>query len=334
MKILKKNNLLQEIKRNFIKFNQEKKNINTLKKLVLLKIKYIGKKNKLSNYLKKLKIFSVKDKKKFFILINYIKKIIKKELIILQKKISLDVYNIQQEKYIDVSLPGRVTNSGSIHPITNTIYIIESFFTKLGFQITSGPEIENKYYNFDSLNIPFDHPSRNEQDTFWFDKNNLLRTQTSSVQIRFMEQNKPPIKIIAPGKVYRNDFDSTHTPMFHQVEGLVIDKNISFSNLKWLMYSFIEYFFDFNVSIRFRNSYFPFTLPSAEIDIKQNNKWIEILGCGLVHVNVLKTVNINPKKYSGLAFGIGVERITMLKYGIKDLRSFFDNDLNLIKQFK
>jgi phenylalanyl-tRNA synthetase alpha chain len=232
-------------------------------------------------------------------------------------------------------LPGRYKENGVIHPINHSINYIKNFFSKLGFESISGFEIEDEYHNFDALNIPKDHPARNNNDTFWFDEHRLLRTQTSSMQIRIMKEEKPPIRFIFPGKVYRNDYDSTHTPMFHQVEGLIVEKNINFSNLKWIIYNFLHDFFDKNISIRFRPSYFPFTTPSAEVDIITNvGQSLEVLGCGMVHPSVLKNVNIDCNFYSACAFGIGIERITMLRYGISDLRSFFENDIRFIKQFK
>ncbi|MBC9130330.1 phenylalanine--tRNA ligase subunit alpha [Frischella sp. Ac13] len=235
---------------------------------------------------------------------------------------------------IDVTLPGRKMELGGLHPVTITINRLIDFFSKLGFVVETGPEIEDDYHNFDALNIPAHHPARADHDTFWFDANRLLRTQTSTVQIRTMETQKPPIRIIAPGKTYRNDYDQTHTPMFHQMEGLLIDKNISFTHLKGLLHDFLHCFFEDNMEIRFRPGYFPFTEPSAEVDIKaKNGKWLEVLGCGMVHPNVLRNVGIDPEVYSGFAFGMGIERLTMLRYGVTDLRSFFENDLRFLKQF-
>lgn len=212
---------------------------------------------------------------------------------------------------------------------------VKNFFNKFSFSVFTGLEIEDEYHNFDALNIPIYHPSRTNHDTFWFDKNRLLRTQTSCVQIRVMKENRPPIRIISYGRVYRNDHDQTHTPMFHQIEGLVVDTDISFGNLKEILYSFLQDFFKDNLKIRFRPSYFPFTKISAEVDImeKKSNCWLEVLGCGMLHPNVLLNVGINPENFSGFAFGMGVERLTMLRYGITDLRSFFENDLRFLKQF-
>ncbi|WP_392560421.1 phenylalanine--tRNA ligase subunit alpha [Orbus mooreae] len=235
---------------------------------------------------------------------------------------------------IDVTLPGRKMAPGGLHPVTLTINRLVEFFGKLGFVVETGPEIEDDYHNFDALNIPAHHPARADHDTFWFDANRLLRTQTSTVQIRTMETQQPPIRIIAPGRTYRNDYDQTHTPMFHQMEGLLIDKDISFTHLKGLLHDFLHCFFEDDMEIRFRPGYFPFTEPSAEVDIKaKNGKWLEVLGCGMVHPNVLRNVGIDPNVYSGFAFGMGMERLTMLRYGVTDLRSFFENDLRFLKQF-
>ena len=236
---------------------------------------------------------------------------------------------------IDVTLSGRRIENGGLHPVTRTIERLVAFFSELGFSVKDGPEIEDDYHNFDALNIPGHHPARADHDTFWFDATRLLRTQTSSVQIRAMKEQQPPIRIIAPGRVYRNDYDQTHTPMFHQMEGLIIDKNISFTNLKGTLHDFLNHFFEEDLNIRFRPGYFPFTEPSAEVDVQgKNGKWLEVLGCGMVHPNVLRKVGIDPDIYSGFAFGMGIERLTMLRYSVTDLRAFFENDLRFLKQFK
>ncbi|WP_343192687.1 phenylalanine--tRNA ligase subunit alpha [Buchnera aphidicola (Taiwanaphis decaspermi)] len=319
-------------------FFESYKNIdkaNNIDELNNLKTKYLGKKSFLKMQLKKLPQIKIKYRKNISILINNIIKKIEKKIKI--KKITIENnlinYKISKEK-IDVSLPGRNLKIGSLHPINKTINIIKNFFFKFGFSFKSGPEIENKYYNFDALNIDENHPSRNYKDSFWFDANNLLRTHTSSVQIRELKKKKLPIKMISSGKVYRNDTDSTHSPMFHQLECLCIDKNINFSNLKWFVYNFLYYFFDYNIKIRFRSSYFPFTVLSAEIDIMMNNnKWLEILGCGLVHPKILKKHDINTDIYSGFALGVGIERLIMLRYSLKNIKLFFDNDIRFLKQF-
>ena len=235
---------------------------------------------------------------------------------------------------LDVTLPGRTRESGTLHPVTSTIIEISNFFVSMGFDIRSGPEAESEYYNFEALNIPEDHPAKDMHDTFYLDNGVLLRTHTSPVQIRTMEKQDPPIRIICPGRVYRKDSDLTHTPMFHQIEGLVLEENASFAVLKGMLKDFINNFFGKETELRFRPSYFPFTEPSAEVDIKWKKGWLEILGCGMVHPNVLEMSGINSKKYSGFAFGLGPERMAMLKYNIPDLRSFFENDLRFLKQFK
>lgn len=235
---------------------------------------------------------------------------------------------------LDVTLPGRTREFGTLHPVTSTIIEISNFFVSMGFDIRSGPEAESEYYNFEALNIPEDHPAKDMHDTFYLDNGALLRTHTSPVQIRTMEKQGPPIRIICPGRVYRKDSDLTHTPMFHQIEGLVLEENASFAVLKGMLKDFINNFFGNETELRFRPSYFPFTEPSAEVDIKWKKGWLEILGCGMVHPNVLEMSGINSKKYSGFAFGLGPERMAMLKYNIPDLRSFFENDLRFLKQFK
>ena len=236
---------------------------------------------------------------------------------------------------IDVTLPGRRLENGGLHPVTRTIERIERLFGELGFAVATGPEIEDDFHNFDALNIPAHHPARSDHDTFFFNPSLMLRTHTSGVQIRTMEQQQPPIRIIAPGRVYRNDYDMTHTPMFHQVEGLLIDEKVSFTELKGILHDFLRNYFEEDLTIRFRPSYFPFTEPSAEVDVMgKNGRWLEVLGCGMVHPSVLRSVGIDPEKYSGFAFGMGVERLTMLRYGVNDLRSFFENDLRFLKQFK
>jgi len=235
---------------------------------------------------------------------------------------------------LDVTLPGRTRESGTLHPVTSTIIEISNFFVSMGFDIRSGPEAESEYYNFEALNIPEDHPAKDMHDTFYLDNGALLRTHTSPVQIRTMEKQDPPIRIISPGRVYRKDSDLTHTPMFHMIEGLVLEENASFSVLKGMLKDFINDFFGNQTELRFRPSYFPFTEPSAEVDIKWKKGWLEILGCGMVHPNVLEMSGINSKKYSGFAFGLGPERMAMLKYNIPDLRSFFENDLRFLKQFR
>lgn len=324
------------LKKIFESLKIEIKKSSEINELDIIRVKYLGKKGILSNCIKDFKNVSFQKKKKYIIVFNDIKK----ETISRINKKRIELHNMMlderiKKERIDLSLPGRRLNHGAIHPVNCTLNNIKTFFSKLGFQSIDGFEIEDEYHNFDALNIPKYHPSRNYNDTFWIDSKRLLRTQTSNMQIRIMKKEKPPIRFIFPGKVYRNDYDTTHTPMFHQVEGLIVERNINFANLKWIIYNFLRYFFGKNISIRFRPSYFPFTTPSAEVDIIDNNqKSLEVLGCGMVHPVVLKNVNIDSDTFSACAFGIGVERITMLRYGISDLRLFFENDIRFIKQFK
>ncbi len=236
---------------------------------------------------------------------------------------------------VDVSLPGRGLSIGGRHPVSRAQSRIERIFTNAGFGVRSGPEIEDEFHNFTALNIPDNHPARAMHDTFYFPGGNLLRTHTSPVQIRSIAEEGVPIRIIAPGRVYRCDSDQTHTPMFHQVEGLVIDENISFANLKAILHEFVEAFFERKAELRFRPSYFPFTEPSAEVDVRWGEgRWLEILGCGMVHPNVLESAGVDSEKYTGYAFGIGIERLAMLRYGVSDLRTFFENDLRFLRQFR
>jgi len=299
-----------------------------------VRIQYLGKKGLLTERLKQVGELAANERPSAGQAINDAKKNIQDA--IEQQQSILDKTRLQtriaQEK-VDITLPGRGQNVGGLHPITQTLQQIEHLFTGLGFEVIEGPEIEDDYHNFEALNIPAHHPARAMHDTFYFNENTLLRTHTSSVQIRVMHERKPPFRFIAPGRVYRCDSDMTHTPMFHQVEGLMIDEEVTFGQLKGLLKEFLEHFFSRQLEVRFRPSYFPFTEPSAEVDIMGNNGWLEILGCGIVHPKVLENVGINSEKYTGLAFGMGVERLAMLKYGIDDLRTFFENDLRFLEQF-
>jgi len=246
---------------------------------------------------------------------------------------------------IDLTLPGRGQEAGGLHPVTRTRLRIEQIFSQAGFQIATGPEVEDDFHNFEALNIPQNHPARAMHDTFYFPDGRLLRTHTSPVQIRTMMAQRPPLAVIAPGRVYRNDSDMTHTPMFHQVEGLVIGETVSFANLKSMLHTFVEHFFETSLGMRLRPSYFPFTEPSAEVDIEcvfcrgagcrvcKQTGWLEILGCGMIHPNVLGAAGIDAEQWQGYAFGMGIERLAMLRYGVDDLRLFFENDLQFLKQF-
>ena len=235
---------------------------------------------------------------------------------------------------IDVSLPGRGRPSGGLHPVTRTLERIAWLFRSIGFEVAEGPELEDEYHNFEALNIPAHHPARAMQDTFYFPDGRLLRTHTSPVQIRVMRSRRPPLRIIAPGRVYRCDSDQTHTPMFHQVEGLMVGEDVSFAHLKGILHDFLRRFFEADdLEVRFRPSYFPFTEPSAEVDIRGGRGWLEVLGSGMVHPKVLENCGVDSERYTGFAFGMGVERLAMLRYGVDDLRSFFENDLRFLKQF-
>ena len=239
---------------------------------------------------------------------------------------------------IDISLPGRGDGVGNLHPVSRTLERITDIFARLGYQLADGPEIEDDQHNFEALNFPPHHPARAMHDTFYFPDGRLLRTHTSGVQVRFMDANKPPLRMIAAGKVYRSDSDQTHTPMFHQVEGLLVDETSNFADLKGTLAEFVRAFFERDFEMRFRPSYFPFTEPSAEVDIAWqqpdgSTRWLEVLGCGMVHPNVLRNCGIDPERYTGFAFGLGVERFAMLRYGVNDLRSFFENDSRFLKQF-
>ncbi|MEQ3640328.1 MAG: phenylalanine--tRNA ligase subunit alpha [Alteromonas sp.] len=300
-----------------------------------VRVEFMGKKGKLTDLLKGLGKLSNEERPAAGQKINQAKQVIQQAISAKGEHLRTEELNKKlSEEAIDVTLPGRTEKPGNLHPVSRTIARIESFFGELGFSVKTGPEIEDGFHNFDALNIPANHPARADHDTFYFNPDMMLRTQTSGVQIRTMEAEKPPLRIISPGRVYRNDYDQTHTPMFHQVEGLMVDKNVSFTELKGILHDFLHHFFEESLEVRFRPSYFPFTEPSAEVDVMgKNGQWLEVLGCGMVHPNVLKSVGIDPEEYTGFAFGMGVERLTMLRYGVNDLRAFFENDLRFLKQF-
>nr|BET44757.1 MAG: phenylalanine--tRNA ligase subunit alpha [Candidatus Aschnera chinzeii] len=311
------------------------KNAQNINELELIRIHYFGKNGIIKTCISNLSKLPLEDRPKFGMHINKTKDAIK---IYLKKRFNeLNKHSIitAMDKKFDISLPGRRSEIGSLHPVSITIANIKKFFFQLGFTTDYGPEIEDKYHNFDYLNIPKHHPARHSHDTFWLNDILLLRTQTSGVQIRVMEVKKPPIRVIAPGRVYRNDCDHFHTPMFHQIEGLLIDKYINFGNLKYILQEFLFFLLGKEIKIRFRPSYFPFTQPSAELDVMNKyDEWIEVIGCGMVHPNVLRNVDIDPELYSGFAFGIGIERLVMLQYNINDLRILFENDIRFLEQFK
>ena len=301
-----------------------------------LRVQYFGKKGFFTEQMKTLGSLSAEERPAAGALINQAKEQV--QAVLNAKREAFANAELAQKlaaEMVDVTLPGRKIENGGLHPVTRTIERIERLFGELGFSVATGPEVEDDFHNFDALNIPAHHPARTDHDTFFFNPGLMLRTHTSGVQIRTMEKSQPPIRIIAPGRVYRNDYDMTHTPMFHQVEGLLIDEKVSFTELKGILHDFLRNFFEEDLTIRFRPSYFPFTEPSAEVDVMgKNGRWLEVLGCGVVHPHVLRSVGIDPEKYSGFAFGMGVERLTMLRYGVNDLRSFFENDLRFLKQFK
>jgi phenylalanyl-tRNA synthetase alpha chain len=318
-----------------------------LKSLDNYRVHYLGKKGQLTEMLKNLGTLPEAERPQAGQQVNRVKQqvqgLIEERVTTLKDS---DIANQLAADAVDITLPGRRSqNFGSVHPVTKTRERLEALFTQMGFTAVDGPEIEDDYHNFAALNIPDLHPARAMQDTFYFADGMLLRTHMSPVQIRVMENEKPPLRIIAMGRVYRRDFDLTHTPMFHQIEGLMIDENISFADLKGILIHFLQAFFEKPVPIRFRASYFPFTEPSAEVDIGclqcdsqgcricKHTGWLEVLGCGMVHPNVLQMAGIDSERYTGWAFGIGIDRLTMLRYGISDLRSLFENDLRFLKQF-
>lgn len=311
-----------------------------------VRVDYLGRKGQLTALLKGLGKLSAEERPAAGAKINEAKQQVQEKINARRNMLEQEAINAKlAEETIDVTLPGRGEEQGNAHPITRTLKRVEEFFAGIGFSVENGPEVEQDYYNFEALNIPAHHPARAMHDTFYVDPTTVLRTHTSSVQIRTMEKKSPPLRIICPGRVYRCDSDVTHSPMFHQVEGLVIGENISFAHLKGTIDQFLRAFFEAEVPVRFRPSYFPFTEPSAEADIQctacggegcrvcSGTGWLEILGCGMVHPNVFAACDIDSEKYSGFAFGIGIERLAMLRYGVNDLRLFFDNDLRFLKQF-
>ncbi len=312
-----------------------------------VRVRYLGKKGLLTEQLKQLGKLPAAERPVAGQEINRVKQLVQAGIDARNIALQADKLSAQLAgETIDVTLSGRGQHLGGLHPVTITMRRIEALFRPLGFSVAEGPEIEDDEHNFSALNIPDHHPARAMHDTFYFDAHTLLRTHTSPVQVRVMETSKPPLRVIAPGRVYRCDSDLTHTPMFHQVEGLLVDENVSFANLKGLLDEFLRAFFERDdLAVRFRPSYFPFTEPSAEVDIQcvmcsgegcrvcSHTGWLEVLGCGMVHPNVFENVGIDNEKYTGFAFGMGVERLAMLRYGVNDLRLFFENDLAFLGQF-
>ncbi|MEO0574753.1 MAG: phenylalanine--tRNA ligase subunit alpha [Pseudomonadota bacterium] len=300
-----------------------------------VRVDFLGKKGQLTALLKQLGSLDAAERPAAGQTINNAKRQVSETLE--QKRAELDAAALSEKlakESVDVSLPGRGQTLGSLHPVTKARRRIEAIFTGAGFGVRHGPEIEDDFHNFTALNIPDNHPARAMHDTFYFGDGRLLRTHTSPTQIRTIQEEGVPVRVICPGRVYRCDSDQTHTPMFNQVEGLVIDKDISFANLKSVLHEFVALFFEREAKLRFRPSYFPFTEPSAEVDVMmEDGSWLEILGCGMVHPNVLRNVGVDPQEYGGYAFGIGIERLAMLRYGIKDLRTLFENDVRFLEQF-
>ncbi|WP_425362506.1 phenylalanine--tRNA ligase subunit alpha [Candidatus Tisiphia endosymbiont of Hybos culiciformis] len=316
----------------------------SLSELQQIRVELLGKKSLLNQEMKKLGGLEPNDRKKLGEVVNLLKEQVSN--LLQAKQTILEEFELNKqlaEEKTDLTIPARQYKKGSIHPITQATEELIQIFAKFGLTIKDGPTIENDWYNFTALNFYEDHPARQMHDTFYLKAKEgadtlplLLRTHTSPIQIRTMQNDKPPFRFIAPGRTYRSDSDMTHTPMFHQIEGLVLDENINMGHLKYLITEFIKDFFEqTNIDIRFRPSFFPFTEPSAEVDIKMqgSDKWLEVLGCGMVHPNVLKNVNIDSEHYQGFAFGLGVERFAMLKYGIKDLRQFFEGDIRWLKHY-
>jgi phenylalanyl-tRNA synthetase alpha chain len=303
-----------------------------------VRVDYLGKKGSITGLLKGLGKLSAEERPAAGAEINKVKQALQEQ--IGERKATLEGAAIAEKlasETIDITLAGRGQDTGGLHPVTRTIERIAEFFEAIGFDTVEGPEVEDNYHNFDALNIPAHHPARAMHDTFYINEDTVLRTHTSPVQVRVMESSEPPLKIICPGRVYRCDSDLTHTPMFHQVEGLFIDENVSFADLKGTIIKFLQVFFEKDLKVRFRPSFFPFTEPSAEFDIEwasSKTGWLEVGGCGMVHPNVLIASGVDPEKYTGFAFGLGVERLAMLRYGVNDLRMFFENDLRFLEQFR
>lgn len=300
-----------------------------------VKARFLGKQGQLTELMKGLGKLSAEERPAAGARINVAKQQV--EALLNERRDALASALLAQQlaaESLDVTLPGRGISPGGLHPVTKTLNRIVELFSTMGFAVADGPEIENDFHNFTALNIPDSHPARAMHDTFYVENGDVLRTHTSPIQVRYMLNNQPPIKIIAPGRVYRVDSDATHSPMFHQMEGLWVDENISFADLKGVIAEFMRQFFERDdLEVRFRPSFFPFTEPSAEIDVSWGKGWLEVGGCGMVHPNVLRNVNIDPERYTGFAFGIGLDRFAMLRYGVNDLRAFFDNDLAFLKQF-
>lgn len=322
---------------------RELKAVSTPEEINDISIRYLGRKGLVTQFLRNISTLPPDERPSAGKRANEIKKSL--ETLVRETSARLDSTKSTTADWIDVSLPGRPISLGSLHPITQITRRISDIFIRMGFEIAEGPEVESDYYNFEALNIPKDHPTRDMQDTFYMSENIVLRTQTSPIQVRYMESHQPPLRIIAPGKVYRCDSDLTHTPMFHQIEGLMVAEGVTFGDLKGILTVLVHQLFDDRTALRFRPSFFPFTEPSAEVDIAcvmcrgqgcrvcSQTGWLEVLGAGMVHPAVFENVGYDTSCYTGFAFGLGVERLAMLKYGIDDLRKFFDNDYRFLRQF-
>lgn len=336
--------ILEEILAQALQQLADAKDLNQLDQV---RVQYLGKKGQFTLQMKELGRLDPEQRRSAGQVINEARDQFQQQLE--ARKTALEQAALEERlasERVDVTLPGRGQFVAGLHPVTTTLRRISTIFAGVGFKVVEGPEIEDDYHNFSALNIPEHHPARAMHDTFYFDAHTVLRTHTSPVQIRVMESEQPPLKVIAPGRVYRCDSDLTHSPMFHQVEGFLVDKDVSFADLKGVVYEFLRAFFEKDIQVRFRPSYFPFTEPSAEVDIEcvmcngegcrvcSHTGWLEVMGCGMIHPEVFKAVNIDSDNYSGFAFGMGVERLAMLRYGINDLRLFFENDLKFLEQFK
>lgn len=335
---------LEEIKNQATKKISE---VTDLKNLEEIRVALLGKKGELTSVLRGMKDLSETERPMIGKVANEVRERIEEEIEKAKKTLAASLMEKQlKSEYIDVTMPAKRTKLGHRHPMNIVLDDLKNIFIGMGYSIAEGPEVEMDYYNFEALNIPENHPAKDEQDTFYINKEIVLRTQTSPVQVRVMEENKPPIRIIAPGRVYRSDeVDATHSPVFHQVEGLVVDKNVTMADLKGALAEFAKELYGNSVEVKFRPHHFPFTEPSAEMDVScvicggkgcrvcKGTGWIEVLGCGMVHPKVLEMSGIDPKVYSGFAFGMGLERLTMLRYGIEDLRLFYENDVRFLKQF-
>lgn len=318
----------------------------TLQEMDEIRVKYLGKKGEFTEISKSMRDLSPEERPAFGQMVNDVKTVI---TTLIEEKTTEIKNKVKKEQLesetLDISLPGREVSTGGLHPITETMNFLKNIFVEMGFDVAEGPEVEFTSYNFDALNIPETHPSRDLQDTFYMSENVVLRTHTSPVQARYMEKHQPPFRMVCPGKVYRNDYDISHTPMFHQMEGLMVGPEVSFANLKAMLEQFVTRVFG-ETKVRFRPHFFPFTEPSAEMDVQcvickgegcrlcKHSGWLEIMGCGMVDPAVLEAVGYDPEEVSGFAFGMGIERVTMLRYGIDDLRAFFENDVRFLKQFK